>query len=307
MRALVTGATGYLGFHLCRHLLDSRWEVHALVRSTSDATRVAALSPARVHRLDSDLGNLSDIVVAASPDSIFNLAAAMPRIGTAENAEPLARLALANEILPTQLGAELAGLPDTIMVHAASWSEWDEEGNEAPATDYAASKTVGRHALEKAARTQHFRLTNLVLHDTYGPADWRGKILDHMVAAALDGRVISLTPGEQLIDLVHVSDVSEAFRLTAEQMVDQPPGEPEDKVALYAVASGQPQTLKAIGAAVEDAAGRPLKADWGAVPYRPGMPWRPGKMALPLPGWTPAVSLAEGLSELAAQHRQAAS
>ena len=78
MKALVTGATGYLGLHLCRHLLDQDWQVHALVRLESDAGRVAALTPARIHRLADGLSNLPGIVAAVAPDAVFNLAAAMP-------------------------------------------------------------------------------------------------------------------------------------------------------------------------------------------------------------------------------------
>ena len=295
MRALVTGATGYLGFHLCRHLVADGWEVHAIVRAASDPARMAALAPAVTHRLADDPGNIVAVVDAASPDAIFNLAAAMPGDAGA--------IRRANEALPVALGAALAGRPDAAVVHAASWWEWDERAAEAPANVYAQAKAAGRHALEAAARKHGFRLASLVLHDTYGPADWRGKILDHMLAAAIHGREIPLTPGEQVMDLVHVSDVAAAFRLTADHMAGQPPG----MTARYAVATGAPLTLREVARAVEDAAGQPLKARWGARAYRLDTPMRPGPMGPPPPGWAPQISLAEGLAELAVQHRQAAS
>ncbi len=297
MKALVTGATGYLGFHLCQHLLEHDWEVHALVRSGSDAARVAALGPAIPHQVADDLGDLAGILGAAAPEAVFNLAAAMP--GQTDH------LALANEGLPGRLGAGLAGLPGAVLIHAASWWEWDEDGKEAPANPYAASKAAGRRALQAVAAQHGFRLASLVLHDTYGPADWRGKILDHMLDAALHGREILLTPGEQMMDLVYVTDVAAAFRLTAEHLAGRLAGDEAGEGALYAVVSGAPVSLRALGQAVETASGEPLKAVWGAKPYRADMPMRPGRMAPPPPGWTPAVSLMHGLREMAAHHRRA--
>jgi dihydroflavonol-4-reductase len=44
MRALVTGATGFLGSHLARQLVDRGDEVRALVRSTSDRSRLDGLT-----------------------------------------------------------------------------------------------------------------------------------------------------------------------------------------------------------------------------------------------------------------------
>lgn len=43
MKALVTGATGFLGSHLCRRLVSDGFEVTALCRPTSEADRIADL------------------------------------------------------------------------------------------------------------------------------------------------------------------------------------------------------------------------------------------------------------------------
>jgi dihydroflavonol-4-reductase len=44
MKALVTGATGFIGSHVARALLDDGWEVRALVRSATNGHRRAELS-----------------------------------------------------------------------------------------------------------------------------------------------------------------------------------------------------------------------------------------------------------------------
>ena len=44
MRALITGATGFLGSHLARQLVERGDEVVALVRTTSDRSRLDGLA-----------------------------------------------------------------------------------------------------------------------------------------------------------------------------------------------------------------------------------------------------------------------
>src|ERR1035438_9249067 len=47
-RALVTGANGFIGSHLVRHLLGRGYDVSCLVRQTSDIRSLAGL-PVRIH------------------------------------------------------------------------------------------------------------------------------------------------------------------------------------------------------------------------------------------------------------------
>jgi len=44
---LVTGATGFVGSHVCQHLLAApeRWQVHALARTDSAAAALRAALP----------------------------------------------------------------------------------------------------------------------------------------------------------------------------------------------------------------------------------------------------------------------
>ena len=51
MKVFITGANGYIGSSLCRYLLARGWEVHGLVRATSDLHNLEGL-PVRLHTGD---------------------------------------------------------------------------------------------------------------------------------------------------------------------------------------------------------------------------------------------------------------
>ena len=73
MRALVTGATGFIGGAVARELVNHGWDVRCLVRPTADTTPLAGLG------IDLALGDIRDrsAVAAALPgcDAVFHLAA----------------------------------------------------------------------------------------------------------------------------------------------------------------------------------------------------------------------------------------
>jgi nucleoside-diphosphate-sugar epimerase len=290
MRALVTGVTGYVGSRLCGHLVERGWTVDAAVRPGADLDRAGGLAGVTRHDLRNPGADLGAILAAARPDAVIHLAAAAP---DGNDAAATDRLVDANVRLAAHLADALGDHPGAVLVHAASWWEWDAGGRFAPSNPYAATKAAGRIVLEAAARSAPFAMASLVLHDVYGSADWRGKIVDMLLGAAVSGQELALSPGEQRIDLVHVDDVAAAFEAAAHRLTA---GGGASAPAVHAVATGRPITVRALAAAVGEVAGRPVPARWGARPYAAGVPMMPGRMAPPLPDWTPAVGLADGLA-----------
>lgn len=75
MKALVTGATGFIGSHIARCLRDRGWQVRALVRPTDNGHRRAQL-PADVEPVSGDIENLASLDRAiAGCDAVFHVAA----------------------------------------------------------------------------------------------------------------------------------------------------------------------------------------------------------------------------------------
>jgi len=73
MKALVTGANGFIGSHLCEELLARGYEVRALVRPTGDLTWIEELGLEIVHGDLRDPGSLA--AAAAGMDLVFHAGA----------------------------------------------------------------------------------------------------------------------------------------------------------------------------------------------------------------------------------------
>jgi dihydroflavonol-4-reductase len=71
--ALITGARGFLGGHIARHLLEEGWQVTALLRPDSDGT---ALSEAGVSVVHAPMDNHAEVTHVMPPavDAVFHVA-----------------------------------------------------------------------------------------------------------------------------------------------------------------------------------------------------------------------------------------
>src|SRR4051812_49397839 len=72
---LVTGASGFLGAHVCREAAKARWRVVAGVRRNSNLARLDALCPAALRAECSPETNLGDLLARNPVDAIVHCAA----------------------------------------------------------------------------------------------------------------------------------------------------------------------------------------------------------------------------------------
>src|SRR5215469_5439471 len=101
MRALITGATGFIGSHLTERLAASEHEVHVLVQQSSDPRAVAALCPVvKLHVTDGSFADLKAIIRSAAPEIVFHAAS---RFLSEHQPEDVAALVQGNILFPCQL------------------------------------------------------------------------------------------------------------------------------------------------------------------------------------------------------------
>ena len=289
-RALITGSTGFVGSHLAPALVERGVEVHALVRPTANSDRLAAVREhVTVHTVEPNIDSVHSAVAAAAPDVCFHLATHF----VAQHAlSEIDALAEANIAFPMRLVESLADTGRGRFVNAGSAWQHVESAPYRPKGLYAATKQAFDDVLAAYTWSNRLEVVSLRFFDTYGPNDPRGKVVDALVRAAVQGEPIDMGSGDQLIDLVHIDDAVAALIAAADAPVDG--GAP----ARFAVSSGRPVSLRELAGLVAQAAGRELDARWGARADRPDEMMAPWDVGPPLPGWSPKISLEDGLRAL---------
>lgn len=293
-RAVITGVTGFIGSHLANHLLSEGWDVHGLTRETSKAP--AALSPdVQLRVVPMELESIRDTLSELKPDVVFHLATYFIAEHKPNQVNALfqANIEFGLLLVEAMKEAKVTRLINT----GTAWQHFQDEPYN-PVCLYAAMKEAFSNLLRFYAEAGAVRAITLTLCDTYGANDPRRKILQLLFQALCkDGEMkepLGLSPGDQQIDLVHVSDVVTAFEMAANLLLD----DGSIRFAEYAVTSKKPVSLKQLAQHVEEASGRTLAARWGVRPYRHRevmQSWKGGEW---LPGWNPKVSLSEGLRQI---------
>jgi nucleoside-diphosphate-sugar epimerase len=214
--ALVTGATGFIGSHLARRLVKDGWAVHAVVRSSSKRDLIHDIEHAiHFHIYDGTIDSMQGILAESRPDTIFHLASLFL---SQHQPRDITALIQSNITFGTHLveAAVVNGCFQFINT-GTSWQHYENEDYN-PVNLYAATKQAFEDILKYYVEAHGVKVITLKLFDTYGPDDPRPKLMNLLKRAAETGETLEMSPGEQLIDLVHVDDVVEAF-CTAQELI----------------------------------------------------------------------------------------
>lgn len=158
-----------------------------------------------------------------------------------------------------------------------------------PANLYAATKQVMEDMAAYYADAYGFNVVAVRLYDTYGEDDQRKKILPLLIASGINQQTLDLSPGEQLIDLMHVDDAVQALDYLAQLN--------HEGFKVINLSSGRQVSLKELVKLVESAIQRPIQVNFGGRPYRQREVMQPVQ-GTPIEGWQPKISLEEGIQRL---------
>jgi nucleoside-diphosphate-sugar epimerase len=286
-RAFVTGGSGYIGHHVVKQLANSGWKVAVLTRPSTDISNLADLD-IDFFQDDCTNGYLDFAISRFMPDVVFHLAAVFDD----ESPDGIQRMIDANLRLGIQLLASMQKNDCKHLVNTGTFSSYSSNGDTHPLSLYAAMKLAMEQVIDYHSLSSGLHAVTLNLCDVYGPSDPRPKLLNLIKDAISTGRSLSLTPGYQLMNLLHVNDVSAAFLTAAEGILNFANGEH----AKHSVASADQISVRDLVQKIQDISGDIVPVVFGGKPYRETdimFPWHGNR----LPDWEPKIDLATGLKK----------
>jgi len=219
-RALVTGASGFVGAVVARRLLADGHDVHLLVRHESDTWRLQGVD-APQHEVDlTDEPTLSTLLRSVRPEWIFHLATH----GAYSSQTDSRRMVKTNVLATMNLVEAALDVGFEALVNTGSSSEYgftdhppSEDERAEPNSAYAVTKLSQTILCRFTARKHDVHIPTLRLYSVYGPYEEPTRFVPTLIAHGLDRRLPPLASPDVARDFVYTDDVAEAFVLAAER------------------------------------------------------------------------------------------
>lgn len=300
--ALLTGATGFVGSRVADRLAADGWSVEAIVRDLSTPAAIALRRQGVVcHPYDGSAASVATAIDSCRPGVTVHLASLF--LAT-HRPDQISDMFQANLLFGAQLADAVCSLlpPEDrrLLNTGTSWQHYG--GAEySPVNLYAASKQAFEAVLRFYVEARGLAVVSLKLFDNYGPSDPRKKLFTLLQSLEDATEPLDMSGGEQQLDLLYIDDVVDAFRIAAQRLLDPAAAGHEQ----FAVSSGESISLREVVATYERVTGKSLRINWGGRPYRERevlVPWGAG---VRLPGWSPRVSLEEGIQRVKLQPSEA--
>jgi nucleoside-diphosphate-sugar epimerase len=303
MRAIVTGAAGFIGSHLCDRLLKDGHEVTGIdsfsefyPRPLKEQNLAAARQSGafRLHEMDLAADELGAAVDGA--DVVFHLAG---RCGLGRRAGDDFNRHIRDNVLATQRILDaLVDRPIRRFVYVGSSSIYGdaerlptkESSIPRPLSSYGVTKLAAENLAYQYASQFGMPATVLRLFTIYGPRQRPDMAIARFMSSLLEGHEIQVFgDGEQTRDLTFVSDAVEAIiRSAATDVAGR----------VVNIGGGSRATMNAVLATLENISG--LTANRRHLAAEPGDQRHSSasiNRARQHLGWEPRVSLGSGLAQ----------
>ncbi|QYZ70208.1 NAD-dependent epimerase/dehydratase family protein [Neotabrizicola shimadae] len=322
---LITGAAGFIGFHLARLLLADGWRVVGVDGMTPYYD--PALKEGRLARLSGDLrferglietpGLLMRLMAEEKPQAVVHLAA---QAGVRYSIEAPRSYVEANLIGTYELLEAARAHPPAHMMLASTSSVYganekvpfaETDKTDRPMSFYAATKMATEGMAHSYAHLYHLPVTMFRFFTVYGPWGRPDMALFKFTRAILKGEPIDIyNGGEMARDFTYVEDLVEGIRrliAVAPGTVSAGPMDSLSPVAPFRavnIGNAAPVPLMEFVAAIERATGRVAEKNF--LPMQAGdvpRTWASDALLRALVGGIPRTPLDEGVGNFVRWYR----
>lgn len=215
MKALVSGATGFLGGTLTRRLKNMNWDITALGRNTSKLDELEALG---IKAEQVDLKDKDGLYNAFKDQEIVFHCAAFPSPwGNYEKFYQANVIGTRNVVQACEINKVKrlvhVSTPSIYFDYNSRINVKETDPLPEPASNYAATKLLAEEEIDKAFANGLETIT-IRPRALFGPGDT--VIFPRLIPRLQSGRLPILGDGENIVDLTYIDNVVDALLLCAE-------------------------------------------------------------------------------------------
>jgi len=291
-RILVAGGTGFIGGHLAARCLRDTPFVSCLSLG-GDRSDIFPDSMEFLKADMSDAGWLKDALSGRVFDYVINLSGYIDHTDYFSGGRRVVETHLTG-LLNLLDCLDIKRLKGFVQIgssdeYGGAQAPQREDMREMPISPYSLAKTSASHFIQMLHRTVGFPGVVLRLFLVYGPGQDDRRFLPQIINACLKNDEFKTSEGKQLRDFCYVEDAVDAMAVAAVSR--------SSRGYIINIASGMPVSIRDVINKVSGltGGGKPL---WGTYPYRKGENmalYADISLAKKILGWTPAISLDDGL------------
>ena len=263
-RAILTGATGFIGSWLAQQLLQNQVEITVITRNASKLLP-EFLNDRNCIIIEKDVGSIEiEDFATGGYDYFFHLAWG----GVAPEEKNNVELQLHNVAISLKamevanaLGCRKFIASGTVAEYALRKGVIDVNGKQSPNDLYGAAKVAAHYFLEVRARQLGQNFNWVILPSTYGPRRTDNNIITYTIKSLLKGEKPMYGSLAQMWDFLYVEEVVKAIIAIAEK------GLPDKG---YGIGSGRYRPLSSYAEEIRDIINPALPLGIGEKPNESG-------------------------------------
>jgi nucleoside-diphosphate-sugar epimerase len=206
-KILVTGASGFIGAHLCQRLNEIGAEVHGISRNIDSDTIIG------VHKWQGDLADFAvtrNLLIKIKPDIIFHLAS---HVAGKRDAELVLSTFQSNLASTVNLLSASTEIQCHRIVSVGSMEEPEQsDTNAIPCSPYAAAKWASSGYVRMFHALYNTPVVIARVFMVYGPGQGDySKLVPNTILSLLRQEPPKLTSGNRQVDWIYVTDVVEGL------------------------------------------------------------------------------------------------
>ncbi len=282
---LVTGATGFIGAHLCRRLKQQGARVHAVSRHVVDNTTYQwhQAELANSEQVDSLFGQIK-------PHYVFHLASLVKGARDEALVMPMCE---ANLLSTLHILSAATKMEQCRLILTGSLEEPEGQiSSSVPSSPYAAAKSAASAYARMYRELYGLSVVTARLFMVYGPDQKDDKkLIPYVIKSLLKNEQPNLMSGQRQVDWVYVDDVVNGYIAIASQkeVMDHD----------VDIGSGELHTVQAVVEMLTTIIQPSTHPQFGSMPDRPMERIRVANISRTqaLTGWCPQYSLYSGLEK----------